>query len=102
VVFLAHSLTAAEQIVCTESLDILLSDLQLVGESGLEAPRRMADAARGCGRSASPAIVLSGFARENDIAQTRAAGFAAHLVKPVNEQALLHALRHAVAVGYGA
>src|SRR5215207_2002158 len=99
VVHLAPSVAMAEEIVCTETLDVLLSDLRLAGESGLDAPRRLADAARRCGRSAPPAVVLSGFAGENDVAQTRAAGFVAHLVKPVNGQLLLQALRHAAAMG---
>jgi len=99
VVHLAPSVAMAEEIVCTETLDVLLSDLRLAGESGLDAPRRLADAARRCGRSAPPAVVLSGFAGENDVAQTRAAGFVAHLIKPVNGQSLLQALRRAAAMG---
>ena len=98
-VHLAASLAAAEEIVDTEALDVLLSDLRLAGESGLDAPRRVAEAARRSGRPVPPAIVLSGFARESDVVQTRAAGFAAHLVKPVNEETLLQALRRTVDVG---
>ena len=99
VVHLAASLAAAEEIVDTEALDVLLSDLRLAGESGLDAPRRVAEAAWRSGRPVPPAIVLSGFARESDVVQTRAAGFAAHLVKPVNEETLLQALRRTVGVG---
>jgi CheY-like chemotaxis protein len=92
-VHLADSLATAEQIACAEGLDVLLSDLGLRNESGLEAPRRIADAARRCGRPAPPAIALTGFSRKTDIAQTCASGFVAHLVKPVSEQALLESLR---------
>jgi len=99
IVHLAASVAMAEEIVCTEALDGLLSDLRLAGESGLDIPRRLADAAQRCGRSAPPAVVLSGSASDNDMALTRAAGFVAHLVKPVNEQLLLHALGRAAAVG---
>jgi CheY-like chemotaxis protein len=95
IVLVADSLSMAEEIVCTATVDVLLSDLQLFGESALEAPRRVAEAARRCGRSAPPAIVLSGFASEDDLLESRAAGFAAHLVKPIDEQSLLQALRHA-------
>jgi len=98
VVHLADSLAAAERIAGAEPLDVLLSDVLLAGESGLEAPRRIAEAARRWGRPAPPAIVLSGFTRESDMAETRAAGFVAHLGKPADEQALLGALRRAVAV----
>ena len=99
IVHLAASVAMAEEIVCTEALDVLLSDLRLAGESGLDIPRRLADAAQRCGRSAPPAVVLSGSASDNDMALTRAAGFVAHLVKPVNEQLLLNALGRAAAVG---
>ena len=95
VVYLADSLAAAEETVCEKPIDVLVSDLQLVGESGLKAPQRVAEAARRSGRAAPPAVVLSGFAREVDIAQTRAAGFVAHLAKPIDEQLLLRALRQA-------
>ena len=98
VVHVADSLAKAEAIVCIETLDVLLSDLQLVGESGLDTPHRVAEAARRCGRRPPPAIVLSGFARESDMAEARAAGFVAHLTKPIDEAMLLRTLRHAASL----
>jgi signal transduction histidine kinase/ActR/RegA family two-component response regulator len=94
-VHVADSLARAEEIVCTERLDLVLSDLQLRRESGLEVPRRLADAARRCGRPVLPAVVLSAYTSEIDIAQASAAGFVTHLAKPIDEQSLLQTLRHA-------
>ena len=95
VVHVADSLAAAEVVVGAEPLDVVLADLQLGAESGLTAPRRLADAARRLGRTAPPAVVLSGYDRDSDVAASRAAGFVAHLAKPVDEQALLLAVRRA-------
>jgi signal transduction histidine kinase/ActR/RegA family two-component response regulator len=95
VVHVAESLAAAEQIVGAEPLDVVLADLQLAEESGLTAPRRLAEVARLRGRPAPPAVVVSGYDRDSDVARSRAAGFVAHLAKPVEEQALLLAVRRA-------
>ena len=40
-------------------------------------------------------IVLSGYDRDSDLAQSRTAGFVAHLAKPVDDRALLLAVRRA-------
>ena len=95
VVHVAESLTVAEQIAGAEPLDVVLADLHLGAESGLAAPRRLADAAGRHGRPAPPTIVLSGYDRDSDLAESRAAGFVAHLAKPVEEEALLLAVRRA-------
>ena len=95
VVHLAETLAAAERIVGAEPLDVVLADLQLAEESGLDAPRRLGEVARQRGRTAPPVVVVSGYDRDSDVAQSRAAGFVAHLTKPVDEQALLLAVRRA-------
>ena len=95
VVHLAENLAAAERLAGAEPLDVVLADLRLGAESGLAAPRRLAEAARRQGRAAPPAVVLSGYDRDSDVAESRAAGFVAHLAKPVDEQALLLAVRRA-------
>jgi signal transduction histidine kinase/ActR/RegA family two-component response regulator/PAS domain-containing protein len=94
-VHVAQSLAAAERIAGAEPLDVVLADLHLGTESGLDAPRRLAEAAQQRGRTAPPTIVLSGFDRDSDLAESRAAGFVAHLAKPVEESALLLAVRRA-------
>ena len=96
VVHLAHSLGTAEQIAVAEPLDVVLADLQLGTESGLAAPQRLAEAARRGGRAVPAAIVLSGYDRDSDVAQSRAAGFVEHLAKPVDDKALLLAVQRAV------
>jgi signal transduction histidine kinase/ActR/RegA family two-component response regulator len=97
VVHVAEGLDRAEEIICEGELDIVLSDLQLIGETGLDAPRRLASAATRCGRPPVPAVVLSAYASETDVEEARAAGFVEHLAKPIDEQSLLRALRHASA-----
>ena len=49
--------------------------------------------------AAPAAIVLSGYDRDSDLAQTTAAGFLEHLAKPVDHQALLVAVQRAAANG---
>jgi signal transduction histidine kinase/ActR/RegA family two-component response regulator len=63
--------------------DLLLSDLGLPDESGVELMREL--------RALQPdlrGICLSGFGMENDLAACREAGFAEHLTKPVDIQRL--------------
>jgi len=62
-----------------QPFDLLLSDLGLPDGSGLDLMRAL----RGRGLTL-PGIALSGFGQETDLQQSRAAGFAAHLLKPVN------------------
>lgn len=93
---IAETLDDADRIAAAEALDVVIADLQLAAESGLDAPLRLAAVARRRGRHAPPSIVLSGYNRDSDLAQSRAAGFVAHLTKPVDEDELLHALQLAV------
>jgi signal transduction histidine kinase/ActR/RegA family two-component response regulator len=95
VVHVAYTLATAEQIAGAEPLDVVLADLQLGMESGLAAPHRLAEAARREGRAIPAAIVLSGYDRDSDVAQSRAAGFVEHLAKPVDDKALLIAVQRA-------
>ncbi|WP_395748905.1 ATP-binding protein [Prosthecobacter sp.] len=74
------------------SFDVIISDLGLPDGSGLDLLkdiREFVDA---------PAIALSGYGMESDMTQTRAAGFATHLTKPVDFQVLTEALRALVNV----
>ena len=64
-----------------------LSDLGLPDGSGLDLMRELA------GRTALRGIALSGYGMEEDVRQSLEAGFAKHLTKPVNLQALQAALR---------
>ncbi len=79
----AAGLEAALQGTC----DLLLSDLGLPDRSGLDLMQELRS--RG---SKLPAIALSGYGQERDIEQSRAAGFNAHLVKPVDIDRLLETI----------
>ncbi len=63
--------------------DLLVSDLGLPDGSGLDLMRGLR--AHGC---ALPGIALTGYGQEEDLERTRAAGFRAHLTKPVDLEQL--------------
>jgi PAS domain S-box-containing protein len=79
-----HSVTTASTArealtaFAAERFDAVISDLGLPDGSGLELMREIQR------QRPVPAIALSGYGMEEDIRQTREAGFFAHLVKPVN------------------
>jgi CheY-like chemotaxis protein len=75
----AEALTIANQ----ASFDLLISDLGLPDRSGLELVRDLR--ARGI---SMPAIAMTGYGQEEDLLHSRAAGFAAHLTKPINLELL--------------
>jgi len=74
-----------------QSFDLLLSDLGLPDGSGIDL--LLALQAKGI---RVPAIALSGYGREQDFAESRAAGFQAHLVKPVSLPKLAEAIARVV------
>ena len=61
-----------------ERFDAIISDLGLPDGSGLELMREIQR------QRPVPGIALSGYGMEDDLRQTKEAGFFAHLVKPVN------------------
>ena len=70
---------------------IALLDIGLPVMDGFELARRLRAAARP--RSASSSMAITGYGQESDRERTRAAGFDAHLVKPVDMEALEGLLR---------
>lgn len=80
----AGDVATALQTVVRQEFDLLISDLGLPDGSGLDLIRELR--ARG---HLFPSIALSGYGQDNDIQQSRAAGFAAHLTKPVDVDKLL-------------
>jgi two-component system CheB/CheR fusion protein len=90
-------LAAAERAVAAERFDVLLCDLHLREGSGLDFLPRIRHHLRrwAAGGPEAPAIVLSGFARASDVARSLAAGYVAHLAKPVDQDELLAAIRRA-------
>ncbi|HEV8551720.1 MAG TPA: hybrid sensor histidine kinase/response regulator [Polyangiaceae bacterium] len=82
----AKSAAAAKR-VDMALIDLIVSDLGLPDQSGLELISEL-QAARH-----RPALALSGFGMEADIAAARVAGFDAHLTKPVDVRLLLSTVR---------
>jgi PAS domain S-box-containing protein len=82
----APTAAAALERAAQESFDIVVSDLGLPDRDGLDLIRDLKRLAP------VPAIALSGFGMEEDIAKSKAAGFAEHLTKPINFQALLNCI----------
>ncbi|XHR28335.1 MAG: ATP-binding protein [Chthoniobacteraceae bacterium] len=87
IVTAAASCKRALEVVASQEFDLLISDLGLPDGSGLDVMRQIK---RG---SETPGIALSGYGTDEDIRQSKAAGFAGHLVKPVNITALRTAIR---------
>jgi DNA-binding response OmpR family regulator len=83
----AADVATALELANAQQFDLMLSDLGLPDGSGLDLLRAL----RGRGHL-FPAIALSGYGQEQDIAQSLAAGFAQHLTKPVNMPRLIEAV----------
>jgi signal transduction histidine kinase/CheY-like chemotaxis protein len=73
----AGSVAAALQRLEQIPVDIVISDIGLPDGSGLDLIREL------CRRRPVKAIALSGYGTEEDVQRSLAAGFAAHLTKPV-------------------
>ncbi|MES2705307.1 MAG: response regulator [Verrucomicrobiota bacterium] len=90
-----HRVTPVENIcgalaaAAAGTFDILISDLGLPDGSGLDLMRELRQR-----RQTLPGVVLSGYGTEEDLHQSRKAGFFAHLVKPVSISQLRHLLAH--------
>jgi CheY-like chemotaxis protein len=77
--------TEAVEIAISTRPDVVLLDIGLPGMDGHEVARQIRAT---LGRDAPSLIALTGYGRDEDRDLTRAAGFMAHLVKPVNFEAL--------------
>jgi PAS domain S-box-containing protein len=81
-VAVAASVAQAREVIANGSFDLLLSDLGLPDGTGYDviaAFREKADA---------PAVAMSGYGMEADVAHTQAAGFTDHVVKPISAEHL--------------
>jgi PAS domain S-box-containing protein len=83
-VHMAADVATALEAAAHETFDLLVSDLGLPDGSGLDVMRAL----RSRGQTV-PGIALTGYAQETDVEQSRAAGFEAHMVKPVDPARLL-------------
>ena len=66
-----------------ETFDLLLCDLGLPDGTGLDLIEKVRRTAMNI-----PAVALTGFGMQQDVERAAAAGFDAHLTKPVNVQKL--------------
>lgn len=80
------SLAEARLAVSNSSFDLLVCDIQLPDGSGLDLMRELADSSTLVG------VALSGFGTEDDLAESKNAGFDLHLVKPIVAEELELAL----------
>src|SRR5262249_11119360 len=92
-----HAVTTATSLsralaVVSDEFDVLVSDIELGDGSGLELMRRVRS------RGDTPGIAVSGYATEDDVQQSREAGFALHLAKPITFEMLESAI-HQVTAG---
>lgn len=87
-VHLAGSVAAALDVADREPVDVVVSDLGLPDGTGHDLIRALL--AR---HGRVPAIALSGYGMEEDVRQSREAGFTEHLVKPIGLPQLREAIR---------
>jgi PAS domain S-box-containing protein len=78
----AGTMSEARALAATRRFDLLVSDLGLPDGSGLDLMKFLRDA------QGMKGIALSGFGTAEDVAASLAAGFAAHLTKPVDWERL--------------
>jgi len=85
--------TASEafELVRSGTFDALLSDIGMPGEDGYSLIERVRALSPDCGGSV-PAIALTAYARQADRARALAAGFSAHLSKPLQPSTLVQEL----------
>ena len=83
----AADMASALQVARQVDFDLIVSDIELPDGSGLELLWTLR------ATRTVPAIALSGFGATSDIEQSRAAGFAVHLTKPVDFRELDAAIR---------
>ena len=84
----AHDGPSALQQLKDFPADVAILDLGLPGMDGFELARRVREQRE---HDLPRLIALTGYGLDRDFARSRAVGFDAHLVKPVNEAALLFA-----------
>jgi signal transduction histidine kinase/ActR/RegA family two-component response regulator len=87
----AGSAAEAFELLQREHFDVLLADIAMPVEDGYGLIRRVRSA-RNPDAASIPAAALTAFAREEDRQQALAAGFQAHLAKPVEVGALVAAV----------
>jgi CheY-like chemotaxis protein len=77
----AATLSEARSALAEHEFDLLISDVELPDGTGLDLMQELA-------AHEIPGIAMSGFGSEEDVRQSQACGFVAHLTKPVEFRAL--------------
>src|SRR5262249_15134415 len=75
----AGTILAAMEVEQASAVDLIISDIGLPDGSGLDLMRRVVER-----RGPVPGIALTGYGMEEDIQQSRDAGFTAHMTKPID------------------
>jgi DNA-binding response OmpR family regulator len=86
----AGSVSSALIVARAREFDLLISDIGLPDGDGFELLQQLPP---------TRAISLSGFGMEKDVAASKAAGFAAHLTKPVNFEQLATTINELLSEG---
>ncbi len=73
--------------------DLVLMDIQMPVMDGYEAIRLMRRWEKEQQRSETPILALTGNTHEDDIGKAQAAGFTAHVTKPLKKTTLLEAIQ---------
>lgn len=87
----ASTAEAALELLKTESFDVVVSDIGLSGTDGHQLMREIRRR-----RGTTPGIALSGYAMADDVKKSIAAGFVAHLAKPIEFQQLYRAIEDVI------
>jgi len=99
-VVLASSAAAALEILERDRFDVLLIDIAMPDRDGYDLLRAMRDLS---GRAADiPAVALTAYASDEDRARSLAAGFKAHLSKPIEPGELVETVARVATSGRGA
>jgi two-component system CheB/CheR fusion protein len=84
---MAGSVAEARTLFDEQRHDLLIGDIELPDGSGIELMRELA------GRCHLKGIAVTGHGGQEDVAKTTAAGFDAHLVKPVSIDTLVNTIK---------
>jgi signal transduction histidine kinase/ActR/RegA family two-component response regulator len=89
-VITANSGAEALQLVAKRNVDVVVSDISMPSMDGFEFVRRLRSLP---GKEDVRVIALTGYGREEDIAQVQSEGFVAHVTKPLDIEMLLGFVR---------
>jgi CheY-like chemotaxis protein len=90
----AATAVEAERLCDDEDFDLLILDIGLRDGDGCALLERLRK------KCATPAIALTGYGMPEDIVRTRAAGFLAHILKPVTLEPLLEMIQSVAATSH--